>query len=123
MKPLRAKAEAGSARAAAPTDERPRLEVRHLTVGEQSEGQRLDNFLQGRLKGLPKSLIYRIIRTGQVRVNGRRRNADHKIALGDDVRVPPVKLNGSLEPGSRPGDRRARRSARARCRSSWRTTR
>ena len=72
MKPLRAKVEATSARPATPPDERPRLEVRHLTVGEQSEGQRLDNFLQGRLRGLPKSLIHRIIRTGQVRVNGPR---------------------------------------------------
>ncbi len=102
MKPLRAKPEAGSARPAAPPDERARPEVRHLTVGEQSEGQRLDNFLQGRLKGLPKSLIHRIIRTGQVRVNGRRRDADHKIELGDDIRVPPVKLDAAVEPGRGP---------------------
>ena len=102
MKPLRAKVEATSARPATPPDERPRLEVRHLTVGEQSEGQRLDNFLQGRLKGLPKSLIHRIIRTGQVRVNGRRRDADHKIGLGDDIRVPPVSLDAGVEPGRGP---------------------
>jgi 23S rRNA pseudouridine955/2504/2580 synthase len=102
MKPLHAKPEAGSAAAATPADERQRLQVRHLTVGEQSEGQRLDNFLQGRLKELPKSLIYRIIRTGQVRVNGHRRSADHKIALGDDVRVPPVSLNGGPDPGRGP---------------------
>ena len=76
--------------------------MRHLTVGEQSEGQRLDNFLQGRLKGLPKSLIHRIIRTGQVRVNGRRRDADHKIELGDDIRVPPVSLDATVEPGRGP---------------------
>lgn len=74
----------------------------HLTVGEQSEGQRLDNFLQRHLKGLPKSLVHRIIRTGQVRVNGRRRDADHKIELGDDVRIPPVSLGASVEPGRGP---------------------
>ena len=71
-------------------------------MGDQSEGQRLDNFLQGRLKGLPKSLIYRIIRTGQVRVNGRRSSADRKIALGDDVRVPPVNLEGGQDPARGP---------------------
>jgi 23S rRNA pseudouridine955/2504/2580 synthase len=76
--------------------------VLHLTVSEQGEGQRLDNFLQGRLKGVPKSLIYRIIRTGQVRVNGRRRAADHKIVLGDDVRVPPVSLAGGADAGRGP---------------------
>src|SRR4028119_1957656 len=102
MKPLRPKAEAASSHATTPPDERQRLEVRHLTVGEQSEGQRLDNFLQGRLKELPKSLIYRIIRTGQVRVNGHRRSADHKIALGDDIRVPPLSLNGGPDPGRGP---------------------
>lgn len=102
MKPLRAKAETGSASGAPPTDERRRLEVRHLTVGEQSEGQRLDNFLRGRLKSVPKSLIYRIIRTGEVRVNGQRRGAEHKIALGDDVRLPPVNLAGGPEPGRGP---------------------
>jgi len=84
------------------SDERQRREVMHLTVGEQAEGQRLDNFLQGRLKGVPKSLIHRIIRTGQVRVNGHRRSADHKIALGDDVRVPPVSLDVGVEPGRGP---------------------
>lgn len=102
MKPLRAKAEAGSAAGATQADERPRLEVRHLAVGEQGDGQRLDNYLQGRLKGLPKSLIYRLIRTGQVRVNGRRSSAEHKIAVGDDVRVPPVSLGGAREPGRGP---------------------
>ena len=74
----------------------------HLTVGEQSEGQRLDNFLQRQLKGLPKSLVHRIIRTGQVRVNGRRQDADHKIELGDDVRVPPVSLDAGIKPGRSP---------------------
>ena len=102
MKPLHAKAEAVSGAGATLTDERGRLEVRHLTVGEQSDGQRLDNFLHGRPKGLPKSLVYRIIRTGQVRVNGRRSSADRKIALGDDVRVPPVSLARGQEPARGP---------------------
>jgi 23S rRNA pseudouridine955/2504/2580 synthase len=102
MKPLHAKPEAGSAGAGTPPDERRRLEVQHLTVGEQSEGQRLDNFLQGRLRDVPKSLIYRIIRTGQVRVNGHRCPVDHKIALGDDVRLPPLSLNGGADPARGP---------------------
>ena len=102
MKPLRAKAETSPAGDATQADERLRLEVRHLTVGDQSEGQRLDNFLHGRLKGLPKSVIYRIIRTGQVRVNGRRSSADSKIALGDDVRVPPVRLDAGQDPARGP---------------------
>jgi 23S rRNA pseudouridine955/2504/2580 synthase len=102
MKPIRAKPEAASARPARSPDERPRPEVRHLTVGEQSEGQRLDNFLQARLRGLPKSLIHRIIRTGQVRVNGRRRDADHKIEQGDDIRVPPVSLDATVAPDRGP---------------------
>lgn len=93
MKPLHAKADAVSAAGTTPSDERRRGEVRHLTVGEQADGQRLDNYLRNRLKGVPKSLVHRIIRTGQVRVNGRRSSSDHKIVVGDDIRVPPVSLD------------------------------
>ncbi len=102
MKPLHAKAEVGSASRTTQTDERHRPEVQHLTVGEQGDGQRLDNYLLGRLTGVPKSLIYRIIRTGQVRVNGRRSAAERKIAIGDDVRVPPVFRDSALAPGRQP---------------------
>ncbi len=66
--------------------------VEWLEVGDDSAGMRLDNFLLKRLKGVPQSLIYRIIRSGEVRVNKARAQASSKIALGDVVRVPPVRL-------------------------------
>lgn len=63
-----------------------------LTVGETAEAQRLDNFLLARLKGAPKSLIYRIIRKGEVRINGKRAKPESRLSEGDVVRVPPVRL-------------------------------
>ena len=66
--------------------------VRHLIIDEGSAGQRLDNFLLRELKGVPKTHIYRVIRAGEVRVNKGRAQADTRLALGDDVRVPPVRL-------------------------------
>jgi 23S rRNA pseudouridine955/2504/2580 synthase len=66
--------------------------VQHLTIDEGGAGQRLDNFLIKVLKGAPKTLVYRIIRSGEVRVNKGRASADTKLALGDDVRVPPLRL-------------------------------
>lgn len=66
--------------------------VRHLEVDEGSEGQRLDNFLLRELKGAPKTLVYRIIRSGEVRVNRARAAADTRLAPGDDVRIPPLRL-------------------------------
>lgn len=68
-------------------------EVQFLTVGEESAGQRLDNFLIRVLKGVPKTHVYRIIRSGEVRVNKGRAAADTRIADGDVVRVPPVRLS------------------------------
>jgi 23S rRNA pseudouridine955/2504/2580 synthase len=67
--------------------------VRILTVPADRAGQRLDNFLLGQLKGAPRSLIYKLVRSGQVRVNGGRAKADRKLEPGDEVRVPPVRLN------------------------------
>ncbi|MBL0426109.1 RluA family pseudouridine synthase [Ramlibacter alkalitolerans] len=66
-------------------------EVQFLTVGEESAGQRLDNFLIRVLKGVPKTHVYRIIRSGEVRVNKGRASADARVALGDVVRLPPVR--------------------------------
>ncbi len=62
-----------------------------MRVGDDRDGQRIDNFLAGQLKGVPKSLIYRILRTGQVRINGKRAKPDTRIAEGDEVRIPPVR--------------------------------
>ena len=66
--------------------------VQLLTIDEGSAGQRLDNFLLKVLKGVPKTHVYRVIRAGEVRVNKGRAQADTRLALGDLVRVPPVRL-------------------------------
>lgn len=66
--------------------------VTFLEVGEESAGQRIDNFLMKRLKGVPKSHIYRILRSGEVRVNKGRAAADRRLEPGDRVRVPPVRI-------------------------------
>ena len=78
--------------AAAPT-------VRQLTVDVESAGQRLDNYLIRLLKGVPKTHIYRVIRSGEVRVNKGRAGADTRVAEGDVVRVPPMRL---AEPSAAP---------------------
>lgn len=68
-------------------------EVKSVTVDEDSAGQRLDNFLMRRLKGVPKTHIYRIIRSGEVRVNKGRVTADTRVSAGDVVRLPPVRVS------------------------------
>ena len=65
--------------------------VKWLEVGEESAGQRLDNFLVRELKGVPKTHVYRIIRSGEVRVNKGRASADTRVEIGDLIRVPPVR--------------------------------
>lgn len=67
-------------------------EVRWVEVTDGQVGQRVDNFLMTRLKGVPRDLIYRIVRKGEVRVNKKRVKADTRLALGDMVRIPPLKL-------------------------------
>lgn len=67
-------------------------QVRLLPVGELGDGQRLDNFLARVLKGVPRSHIYRIVRSGEVRVNGARATAARKLQASDEVRVPPVRV-------------------------------
>ncbi len=66
--------------------------VRHLTVDADSAGQRLDNYLMRMLKGVPKTHVYRVIRSGEVRINKGRVHADTRVAEGDDVRLPPVRV-------------------------------
>lgn len=66
--------------------------VEYVDVDEDRAGQRLDNFLAARLKGVPKSAIYRILRTGQVRVNRGRAKPGYKLQAGDEVRIPPVNV-------------------------------
>lgn len=66
--------------------------VQFFTVTNDESGQRLDNYLVSRLKGLPKSALYKVIRKGEVRVNKGRAKPDRKLAEGDVVRVPPVRI-------------------------------
>lgn len=66
-------------------------QVQLLTIAEDSEGQRIDNYLAKTLKGVPKSHIYRILRSGEVRLNGKRVDASDKVVLGDVVRIPPIR--------------------------------
>jgi len=67
------------------------LAAAFLTVDEASEGQRVDNFLTKTLKGVPKSHVYRILRSGEVRVNKKRIDADFRLTIGDVIRVPPIR--------------------------------
>ena len=64
-----------------------------IRVPDDREGQRLDNFLLGHLKGAPRSLVYKLVRSGQVRVNGGRAKAERKLEVGDQVRIPPVRVS------------------------------
>jgi 23S rRNA pseudouridine955/2504/2580 synthase len=66
--------------------------VQRVLVDEASEGQRLDNFLLKYLKGVPKTHVYRVIRSGEVRVNKGRAAVDTRLVIGDEVRVPPVRV-------------------------------
>ena len=68
-------------------------QVKWLEVDEESAGQRLDNFLIRQLKGVPKTHVYRIIRSGEVRVNKGRAQADTRVEAGDIVRLPPVRTS------------------------------
>jgi 23S rRNA pseudouridine955/2504/2580 synthase len=67
--------------------------VKLLTIDENHQGQRIDNFLLGQLKGVPKSLIYRILRKGEVRVNKKRVKPEYRLNESDEVRVPPVRVS------------------------------
>jgi 23S rRNA pseudouridine955/2504/2580 synthase len=75
-------------------------QVLHLTVDEDTAGQRLDNFLFRHLKGVPKTHVYRIIRSGEVRLNKGRVGAEYKLTAGDVVRVPPVRVSTEPEGSS-----------------------
>lgn len=64
--------------------------VRKIRIGAEEAGQRLDNYLTRLLKGVPKGHVYRLLRTGQVRINGGRRNPAYRLEAGDELRVPPI---------------------------------
>ena len=71
----------------------PTPQATTIRVDEDAAGQRLDNFLMRHLKGVPKTHVYRIIRSGEVRVNKGRTTADTRVAMGDIVRLPPVRIS------------------------------
>ena len=67
--------------------------VRFVTVEADLAGQRIDNFLRTQLKGVPKSMIYRILRKGEVRVNKGRVKPEYKLQADDLIRIPPVRVS------------------------------
>ncbi|RQO82169.1 RluA family pseudouridine synthase [Acidovorax sp. FJL06] len=81
--------------------------ARMVEVDEDSAGQRLDNFLIRHLKGVPKTHVYRIIRSGEVRINKGRASADTRVEAGDQVRLPPVRISDKVaEKAERPAPAR-----------------
>lgn len=92
MRPARSPA------SAPPRKPAPPPEVRFETVDAERAGQRLDNFLSTRLKGVPKSAVYRVLRTGQVRVNGKRAKPETRLLAGDEVRIPPMRVDDPAAP-------------------------
>jgi len=76
--------------------------VRQEQIDAETAGQRLDNFLLGALKGVPRSHVYRLIRSGQVRVNSGRVTPKHRLQAGDVVRVPPVASKPVTPPSAAP---------------------
>lgn len=77
--------------------------VQRVLIDEHDAGQRIDNFLIRVCKGVPKSLIYRILRSGEVRVNKGRIDQTYRLALGDEVRIPPLRLAEKADKAAVPG--------------------
>lgn len=69
-----------------------KTQVQFIDISDDIAGQRIDNFLRNRLKNVPKSMIYRVLRKGEVRVNKKRIKPEYKLQPGDVIRVPPIKM-------------------------------
>ena len=80
-------------------NDQPRVQL--MEIDAEHAGQRLDNYLLARLKGVPRSLIYRIVRSGEVRVNSARARPEQRLEGGDRVRIPPVRV--ADRPSAAPG--------------------
>jgi 23S rRNA pseudouridine955/2504/2580 synthase len=80
--------------------EAPKTKVRKVQVDAEQAGQRIDNFLRRELPGVPKGRIYRLLRRGEVRVNGGRVRAEYKLVAGDEVRIPPARVRTEGAPPS-----------------------
>lgn len=85
-------------------EQSPLTRVRKVAVDSDRAGQRIDNFLKSELPGVPKGRVYRLLRRGEVRVNGGRVKAEYKLMDGDEVRIPPVRLRPE---GAPPSDAKA----------------
>ena len=70
--------------------------VRKVVIDSDRAGQRIDNFLRNELPGVPKGRVYRLLRRGEVRVNGGRIRAEYKLKEGDEVRIPPARVSAIL---------------------------
>ncbi len=84
------------------TSGNPFTGVQTLEVGPERHGQRIDNALAAMLKGVPRAAIYRLLRTGQVRVNGKRAKPDTRLSEGDQLRIPPVRVAQRGDSGAPP---------------------
>jgi 23S rRNA pseudouridine955/2504/2580 synthase len=73
----------------------PGVGVRKVRIDADGAGQRVDNFLRKELPGVPKSRLYRLLRRGEVRINGGRVRADHRLQAGDEVRIPPARIRAA----------------------------
>lgn len=80
------------------TSDGTRAGVRKVEIDTEDAGQRVDNFLRKQLPGVPKSRLYRLLRKGEVRINGSRVRADYRLQQGDQVRIPPARLRPSGSP-------------------------
>jgi 23S rRNA pseudouridine955/2504/2580 synthase len=98
VKTRRYESPAAPARQTRPESSGPAPKVQQIEVGERGDGQRLDNFLGRILGDVPKTHIFRVIRKGEVRVNGKRAKPDTRLLASDIVRVPPVRTGESAPP-------------------------
>ena len=78
-----------------------RARARVVEIDADEAGQRIDNFLIAKLKGVPRSRVYRILRRGEVRVNRGRVAASYKLQAGDAVRIPPLRVDERASPATR----------------------
>ena len=82
-----------------PENPEMRTAVQHFEVTADEAGQRLDNYVHKHLGGVPRSRVYRVIRKGEVRVNGKRAGPETRLAASDKVRIPPVRVLPAADPG------------------------
>ncbi len=78
------------------------VRVRYIEITSSHDGQRVDNFLFTQLKGVPRSMVYRVLRKGEVRLNGKRIQPSQRLKAGDNIRIPPVRIREQREQPSQP---------------------